>query len=220
MNLVFRNPALLQWQALMPGAALRGVREVVFHTGMRWPGAATEPPQVWFVESGLLALEQRSAGGFVDVAWIGGEGAVPLLEHGALGLRALCDGRALCLPVAQALSQVPALLLGWQQDLRARMARLAACARAHRPAQALADALLWAHRVSADADLRWSKEALSAAQRLPADQLDSLLAQWVAAGALRHKGQALQVHDAAVLATMACGCHAAVARPAVPPSVA
>ena len=130
MNLAFRNPALLQWQALMPGAALRGVREVVFHTGMRWPGAATEPPQVWFVESGLLALEQRSAGGFVDVAWIGGEGAVPLLEHGALGLRALCDGRALCLPVAQALSQVPALLLGWQQDLRARMARLAACARA------------------------------------------------------------------------------------------
>lgn len=175
---------------------------------------------MWFLESGLLALEQHSPGGFVDVAWLGGEDVVPLLAHGALRLRALCDGRALCLPVAQALSQVPALLLGWQQDLRARMARLAACARDHRPAQALADALLWAHRVSADADLRWSKEALSAAQRLPADRLDPLLAQWVAAGALRHKGQALQVHDAAVLATMACGCRAATASPDAPPPVA
>lgn len=209
MNPAFRNPALLQWQAHTPASAQTGLREVVFQTGMRWSSSAGDPPLVWFVQSGLMALEQPGAAGPVEVALIGCDAAVPLFEPGQLQLRALSDGRALCLPAAQALSHGPSLLLGWQQALLGRIARLAACARAHRPEQALADALLWAHRAGADDGLVWTMDALPGGQRLPADALEALLQQWVTAGALQREGQALQVHDAAVLASIACGCHAA-----------
>lgn len=216
MNPVFRNPALLQWQAHTPAAAHTGLREVVFQTGMRWSFSEGDPPVVWFLESGLMALEQGTVAGPVEVALIGCDAAVPLLEPGKLHLRALSDGHAVCLPAAQALSLGPALLLGWQQALLGRIARLATCARAHRPEQALADALLWAHLAAADAALAWTIDALPGGQRLPPDRLEALLQQWVAAGALRREGQRLQVHDASVLASMACGCHAAGPQPGAP----
>lgn len=209
MTPAFRNPALLQWQAHSPASALAGLREVVFQTGMRWSCSDAEPPLVWFVQSGLMALEQPGAAGPVEVALIACDAAVPLLAPGQLQLRALSDGRALCLPAAQALSHGPGLLLGWQQALLGRIARLAACARAHRPEQALADALLWAHRAAAQAAPAWTPDALPGGQRLPAGAREALLQQWVTAGALQRAGQALRVHDAAVLASIACGCHAA-----------
>ncbi len=210
MNPAFRNPALLHWQAETPAAAQTGLREVVFQTGMRWSCAAGALPVVWFIESGLMVLEQPGAAGPVVVALIDSDAAVPLIKPGQLQLRALSDGRALCLPAAQVLSHVPGLLLGWQHALLGRIARLASCTRAHRPEQALADALLWAHRAGADGDLVWTMDALPGGQRLPADALEALLQQWVTVGALQREGQALQVHDAAVLASIACGCHAAV----------
>lgn len=207
MNPAPRNPALLQWQAHTPAAAQTGLREVVFHTGMHWSCTADDPPLVWFLQSGLMVLEQAGAAGPVGVALIGCDGAVPVFEQGKLQLRALSPGQALCLPADEALSHAPDLLLGWQQTLVGRIARLSACVRAHSPEQALADALLWAHRSCAQTDLAWSVDALPGAQRWPAKALQALLDQWVAAGALRRKGLALQVHDADLLASMACGCH-------------
>lgn len=80
---------------------------------------------------------------------------------------------------------------------------------AHRPEQALGDALLWAHRAAAQAAPAWTLDALPGGQRLPAGVREALLQQWVTAGALQRASQALRVHDAAVLASIACGCHAA-----------
>lgn len=55
----------------------------------------------------------------------------------------------------------------------------------------------------------WTLDALPGGQRLPAGVREALLQHWVTAGALQRAGQALRVHDAAVLASIACGCHAA-----------
>ncbi|MFM8864259.1 MAG: hypothetical protein ACKOFG_04960 [Limnohabitans sp.] len=205
MNHVYRNPALQVLQARAPGAAMGGLRTVAFDAGMTWSCLAGEPPGLWFLETGLMALEQPGDAGPVALALLGADSAIPLLAPGMLQLRALSDGHALCLSAEQALSHVPDLLLGWQQGLLERMARQAACARAHGPAQALADALLWAHRAGAGA-VAWTVKALPAGQRLAPEAREQLLVQWVAAGALRRQGAALQVQDESVLAALACCC--------------
>lgn len=208
MNNAFRHPALQQLEALMPGVPISGLREVAFQKGMPLSCGPEASPQVWFPLGGLMTLEQPSGSVFVDVALIGCDNAVPLFEQGHMRLRALTDGHALCLPTAKAMSLCPGVLLGWQQALVQRMARLAACVRAHPPAQALADALLWAHRACPSADLAWRVHELPGCQRFSPDELDHVVEQWLQAGALRRQGSALQVHEAAVLASMACGCHA------------
>ena len=208
MNMVHRNSALQRLLAAADERTLSMLRKVTYTAAETWSSGAAANASLWFPERGMLVLEQPQGKVLVEVALIGWTTALHVPGQSGWHLRALCDGYAYAMPAQAAASLCPDVLLHAQNRVMQDMASWVYCQQHHSPVHSLADRLLWLHRLSGDEVQAWSVHNLPGSRRLLPAQTDRAVRELQRAGAVSLQGEHVQVRDAGVLCTWACGCHA------------
>lgn len=210
MRNTFRNPALQRLHDVGDGQGKHPWRAMNFTRGQAWSRPDAAVPELWFLESGVLVLEQTFNNCLVEVALIGCSLGVLLPEHSEGRVRALLDGQGFALPVAHVASLCPEVLLQTQQSLVRQMAVWTYCTRLHALPQVLADRMLWMEPAS----LTWSMDTLPWGGQGKSAAVERAVQELQRAGAVRVEGGVVQVVSVDVLRRMACGCHTSLAETA------
>lgn len=184
MRNTFRNPALQRLHDVGDGQGKHPWRAMNFTRGQAWSRPDAAVPELWFLESGVLVLEQTFNNCLVEVALIGCSLGVLLPEHSEGRVRALLDGQGFALPVAHVASLCPEVLLQTQQSLVRQMAVWTYCTRHHALPQVLADRMLWMEPAS----LTWSMDTLPWGGQGTSAAVERAVQELQRAGAVRVEG--------------------------------